>query len=254
MPIIICLIFTIISTIIGTKFKDIYVNKLKQNEISNKVKEYRQDFKISIKNIMCSKRLRALLIFMGLFNSCVTIMSTFKGNILTELRVPPETFSIINAVLTFISGIAATFQNKFHKKFRNKTFAVLSLAFSTSIIMIGVILASKANNILPIILILFAVRSITMSNYYVLSERYSKNFTTPKTRARISFAAEFSTNIIESILLFLTGILLDGTNITFATLFVGLTSFVLFILALDYMRTRVGLKPEQYSKQDIELE
>ncbi len=92
-----------------------------------------------------------------------------------------------------------------------------------------------------------------MSNYYVLSERYSKNFTTPKTRARISFATEFSTNIIESILLFLTGMLLDGTNITFATLFVGLTLFVLFILALDYMRTRVGLKPEQYSKQDIEL-
>ena len=251
---VICLIFTIISTITATRFKDIYVNKLEQNEISNKIKEYRQDFKISIKNIINSKRLRALLIFMGLFNACLTIMSTFNGNILTELEVPPETFSIINAVLTFISGISVVFQDKIHKKFRNKTFTVLSLLLSISIIIIGILLISNTNNILPIILILFAVRSIVMANYYVLSERYLKNFTTPKTRARISFSAEFSTNIIESVLLFLTGILLDGTNIRFATLFIGLLIFVLFVLALDYMRTRVGLKPQEYDKKDIELE
>ena len=240
---------TIISTITATRFKDIYVNKLEQNEISNKIKEYRQDFKISIKNIINSKRLRALLIFMGLFNACLTIMSTFNGNILTELEVPPETFSIINAVLTFISGISVVFQDKIHK-----TFTVLSLLLSISIIIIGILLISNTNNILPIILILFAVRSIVMANYYVLSERYLKNFTTPKTRARISFTAEFSTNIIESVLLFLTGILLDGTNIRFATLFIGLFTFVLFVLALDYMRARVGLKPQEYDKKDIELE
>lgn len=28
----------------------------------------------------------------------------------------------------------------------------------------------------------------------------------------------------------------------------------LFVLVLDYMKTRVGLKPEQYDKKDIELE
>ena len=163
-------------------------------------------------------------------------------------------FSIINAVLTLIAGVATTFQDKIHKRFKNRSFTVLSLSFSISIIIMGVILTSGGNNILPIILILLAVRSITMSNYYVLSERYSKNFSTPKTRSRISFAVEFSTNMIEAISLFLAGVLLDGTNITFATLFVGLTSFALFVLALDYMRTRVGLKPEEYDKKDIELE
>lgn len=52
----------------------------------------------------------------------------------------------------------------------------------------------------------------------------------------------------------INGILLDGTNIRFATLFIGLLIFVLFVLALDYMRTRVGLKPQEYDKKDIELE
>ena len=191
---------------------------------------------------------------MGLFNVLLNIMSTYKGNILTDLAVNPETFSIINAALTLISGFASTFQDKIHKKFRNKTFTVLSISYTLSIILIGFILLSGGNNILPIILVLFAVRSITMSNYYILSERYSKNFTTPKTRARVSFAIEFTTNIIESIGLFLSGVLLDGVGVTYATLITGLVFMFLFVLVLDYMKTRVGLKPEQYDKKDIELE
>ena len=55
-------------------------------------------------------------------------------------------------------------------------------------------------------------------------------------------------------MVFFAGVLLDGTNIRFATLFIGLLIFVLFVLALDYMRARVGLKPQEYDKKDIELE
>ena len=254
LPMVICLIFTIISTIMATRFKDIYVNKLEEHEITNKIKEYKEDFKISMKNIITSKRLRALLIFMGLFNAIITITTTYRGNILTELNVKPETFSIINAVLTFISGIAATFQDKIHHKFRNKSLAILSISYMLSFITMGLLMCLQTNSVLPMILILLAFIKIPMANYYILSERYSKNFSTPKTRARISFAIEFSTNIIESISLFLAGVLLDGTNIIFATIFVGLIFFILFVLTLDYMRTRIGLKPEEYDKKDIELE
>ena len=93
-----------------------------------------------------------------------------------------------------------------------------------------------------------------MSNYYILAERYSKKFSTPKTRSRISFATEFTTNIIEATAVFLAGMLLDATNIRFATIFIGLAFLALFVLGLDYMRTRVGLKLEEYDKKDIELE
>ena len=49
---------------------------------------------------------------------------------------------------------------------------------------------------------------------------------------------------------------LDSKSVLiFTILFLGLLSFlVLFVLGLDYMRTRVGLKPEEYEKKDIELE
>lgn len=70
-------------------------------------------------------------------------MSTYKGNILVELQIKPETFSIINAILTFISGIASTFQDKLHKKYKNKTFTVLSMSFTFSVILIGILLIWK---------------------------------------------------------------------------------------------------------------
>jgi MFS family permease len=254
LPMICCLILTLVSTIIAMNFKDIYTNKLEQHEVSKKIKEYKSDFKISIKNILKSKRLKALLIFMGLFNALVSIIGTYKGNILVELQIGPETFSIINAVLSLISAFASTFQDRIHKKFRNKTFSVLSISFVLSIILIGVILLGNVSGMVPIILILLSVRNITMANYFVLSERYSKNFSTPKTRSRISFSVELTTNTIEAVLVFLAGMLLDGVSISYATLIIGLVFLLLFVLVLDYMKTRVGLKPENYSKNDIELE
>lgn len=254
LPMICCLILTLVSTIIAMNFKDIYTNKLEQHEVSKKIKEYKSDFKISIKSILKSKRLKALLIFMGLFNALVSIIGTYKGNILVELQIGPETFSIINAVLSLISAFASTFQDRIHKKFRNKTFSVLSISFVLSIILIGVILLGNVSGMVPIILILLSVRNITMANYFVLSERYSKNFSTPKTRSRISFSVELTTNTIEAVLVFLAGMLLDGVSISYATLIIGLVFLLLFVLVLDYMKTRVGLKPENYSKNDIELE
>lgn len=250
----VCFVFTVISTILAMQLKDIYRNKLEENGIAKKVKEYKNDFKYSLKNIVQSKRLRALLIFMALFNAIISIMSTYKGNILTQLEVKPETFSIINAVLTLLAGIGVTFQDKLHKKFRNRTLTLLSILYMESMVLIGILLFAKTNAILPFVLILLAVRNITMSNYYVLSERYLKNFSTPKSRTRISFATEFFTNIIEAICLFLAGMVLSATDIKFATLSVGLVFLIMFILALDYMKTRVGLKPEEYQKADIELE
>ena len=254
LPMAICLVFTMISTIIATRFKDVYINKLEANELKYKIKEYKEDFKVSINNIIKSKRLRALLIFMGIFNAIISIVGTYKGNVLTHLEVRPETFSIINAVLTLISGMGAVFQDKIHKKFKNRSLAFLSLSYVLSFIFVGLLLYLQTNSVLPVVLTLFAFMLISMGNYYILAERYSKNFSTPKTRVRISFSVEVTTNIIEAISLFLAGALLDGTNIVFATLFVGLSFLMLFTLSLDYMRTRIGLKLEQYDKKDIELE
>lgn len=256
LPMYMCLAFTIIATFISMGFKDIYKNELQEKgSIKESIKEYQTDFKFSIKAILKSKRLRALILFLAMFNSIINIMSTYKGNILTSLDVNPETFSILNAAMTLIAGISTIYQDKIHKKFRNKTLSILSMSYITSMIIIGGLLLINNNIIvLPITILLLTIGRITISLYYILSERYLKNFSTPKTRGRISFASETITNIIESICMFGAGLLLEATDIAKATLSINLIFLVVFLIILNYMKTRVGLKPEEYKKEDIELE
>ncbi len=47
-----------------------------------------------------------------------------------------------------------------------------------------------------------------------------------------------------------------STQYLFLTQIKGISAgdILKFVLVLDYMKTRVGLKPEQYDKKDIELE
>ena len=53
---------------------------------------------------------------------------------------------------------------------------------------------------------------------------------------------------------FIVSILLKNMAIAYASLIIGTVSLILFIIVLDYMKTRIGLKPEEYRKQDIEFD
>ena len=72
-------------------------------------------------------------------------------------------------------------------------------------------------------------------------------------RGKITFAYEFINGIVASIMSILGGLVLKVIDIKDAVLVVSLASLAILILILDYMRTRFGLKPEQYSKEDIEF-
>ena len=70
-------------------------------------------------------------------------------------------------------------------------------------------------------------------------------------RNKITFSYEFIGGIAASIFSILGGLLLNIINIQNAFLIVGLLALSSMILTLDYMRTRFGLKPEEYKKEDI---
>lgn len=52
----------------------------------------------------------------------------------------------------------------------------------------------------------------------------------------------------------LGGILIEVVNTPNALLLLGLISMAVITLVLDYMRKRIGLKPEQYEKSEINFE
>ena len=45
----------------------------------------------------------------------------------------------------------------------------------------------------------------------------------------------------------------NALNVKYAMLLVGLLFLAIMIVVLDYMRTRIGLKPKEYTKDDLEF-
>lgn len=72
-------------------------------------------------------------------------------------------------------------------------------------------------------------------------------------RGKITFAYEFINGIVASTMSILGCLLLNIIDIKNAFLLVSLASLAILVLVLDYMRTRFGLKSEQYTKEDIEF-
>ncbi len=252
-PIIICLAFIVISTIISLKFKDVYVVKIdrKNANLSSTIKEYSNDLKSCFKFILKSKRMKAFILFQIVLYSLIEIINTYSSDLLITIGIPEEQFSIIFSILTLIGGISLSFKRPIEKKFKNRTLSFISLIYIGACIVIGTVSSIyQGKGIIPIILIMLAVHKISTSIWYILESKYLKNFTTEDMRNKITFTYEFIGGIAASIFSILGGLLLNVEN---SFLIVGLFSLAIMIIVLDYMRTRFGLKPEEYKKDDIEF-
>lgn len=255
LPIIICLVFIIISTILSFGFKDIYqVDKKKKTNIFGALKDYKEDLKVSFKFIIKSKRMKAFILFQIVFYSLIEIIETYNSDLLVNIGIPEEQFSIIFAILTFISGVSLSLKRPIEKKFKNRTLSFLSLTYIVVCIIIGVIASYyKGTIIIPIILIMFAVQKMSISIWYILETKYLRNFTNEEARNKITCAYELIGGIFASTFSVLGGLLLEVFKVENAFLVVGLLSLACMIVVLDYMRKRFGLRPEEYKKEDIEF-
>ena len=150
-PMIICLGFIIISTILSFGFKDIY--KVKKHHklnigLSNTLKEYGNDLKNSFKFILNSKRMKAFILFQVVFYSVIEIVDTYNSDLLINIGIPEEQFSMIFAVLILIGGISLSLKETIEKKFENRTLAFISLMYIGACIIIGAVttLLNRKNN------------------------------------------------------------------------------------------------------------
>ena len=253
----ICLGFVVISTILSFRFKDVYeVKKEKKQHLGmlNTIKDYKNDLKSSFKFILKSKRMKAFILFQIVFYSVIEIVDTYNSDLLINIGIPEEQFSMIFAILTFIGGISLSLKRPIEKKFKNRTLSFISLTYIFACIIIGAVASNwKSGSIIPIVLMMFALQRMDTSIWYILEAKYLKNFTKEDMRNKITFTYEFIGGIAASIFSILGGLLLEVVNVENAFLIIGLLSLASMVVALDYMRKRFGLKPEEYQKEDIEF-
>ncbi len=250
-PMIICAICLFIALILSANLEDVHTVK-KKKKISVFVKEYKKDISDSLKFIIKSQRMRSFVIFASFFYALIKIMDTCKSNLLTELKVGPEQFSIILAILSLIAAISSAYSKKIQKKLKNKMLTAISISFIASWIIISVISIKFYNTIaLPIILLLYVINKIDVSQWYIAKDKYLRNFTRAKTRSKITFAFEMIVCLSTGLLSLIGAKILDLVNIKYAILVISLGALAIMIVVLDYMKKRFGLKPKQYAKEDI---
>ena len=198
--------------------------------------------------------MRAFILFQVVFYSLIEIIDTYNGDLLINIGIPEEQFSMIFAVLTLIGEVSISLKKNIEKKFKNRTLSFLSLMYILACIFIGFVTSlNNSKAIIPFVLVMLAVTKISASIWYILEAKYLKNFTKPEMRNKVSFTYEFIGGIAASIFSILGGLLLKVFRVQNAFLLVGLIALICMTLVLDYMRTRFGLKAEQYTEEDIEF-
>ena len=252
LPLILCFVFCLVSVYISFKFKE--TEKPKELENTN-TREYIRNLRHSFKYILQSKRLRYLIIFGAIFSGFLSVLVSLRSGVLEQIKMPEQYFGVIFAVLGVVSGISAKNEGRFHNRLRNKTLAVLALPVAISCIVIGFAVAVNLpyGALIVVILIMYLVQFIARGPFYTLIRRYLNNFTTHTIRNKISSSYNLIESIARTLIALLSSFLLRITTSSGTLLVLGCIITIAFVLLLDRMRTRVGLKPEQYKKEEIEF-
>lgn len=249
LPVILAALFCVISSFIASKFHEIAPSA----NSSINFKQYHKNLIQSFRFIFKSNRLRSLILFLGIYYGFINLLVTLRKSLLYDIEVPVQYMGIIFAIMGIVSGIAASKQNLFHKKYRNKllTFLTVTLVLSCILAGIVVLLHFPFWPTLIIVLITFAMQHIVKGLYFTFNKKYLNSFSTGELRTKIYSINNLFEAICSSATFFACSQLLKITSTSYALIIISLVFLLLLTLILDYMKTRVGLKPEEYKKEDI---
>ncbi|MBR3152304.1 MAG: hypothetical protein IKF52_01610 [Clostridia bacterium] len=216
-------------------------------------KIYLKNLSTAFKYILKSRRLRSLIIFNAIFASLIALLVNLRRSLLTDIGVTPIQFGFIFAILGIIAAITSAKINKIHKKLKNRALTHLGLYFTSSVILSGAVVLLNIPTSLMISLVLFSIiiQYSIKGPYATLIKQYLTNFSHPSMRIKIQSANILIECITSTLLTLFCSFLLSITSSAYTTLIIGLIIFIVLILTLDYMKTRVGLKPEEYKNSDI---
>ena len=249
-PMVLCFICCVIATILSFKFRH---TTIVQNKVETiKFKEYMGQLKTSFSYFLKSKRIRSLIIFNAILMGTITGIVNLRSSMLNEIQVPEQYFGIIFAILQMVAAISTRNTERIQENFKNKTLAWLGIPVVISCIVIGFIgqdQLSRASLILMVIL--FAIQYAIKGPYIGLITRYLNNFTNRNIRPKISALRYLTANLATAIISLICSGLLAITTTANTFIIIGCLTTIGIILMLDYMKDKVGLKPEEYSEEDL---
>lgn len=256
-PIILCMTANLFALIIATNFIDIEKMEKVKEKTSTKqeMKEILVDLKESFKFIFKSTRLRTLLIFLGITWGIIDTFATYQETLLKELNIPSYYIGFILAGFQMLVGMFATKSIEFNKKYKNHTLTYICLMLTIGSIILGIItiLNIPFEIQLMIITFVFIVRAYGKGIYQVIKKRYMNNFASNKMIPKIYSINGMIANLSRMIIGIIASSILKMTRIQNALLILGALTTVMILVLSIYSKSRLGLKPEEYKKEEILL-
>lgn len=251
LPIICSLAVLVIVSIIST----FYIEPIKKQKNENSklnIKQQVKDIGEGFKFIITSERLKALILISALIVSLLDILLNYQTSLWQEVKVPAYLIAFMAAVISLSSAYASKRQQDFHNKFRNKTIITIGLMASISTIIAGIagLRAEQFSFLLVIIALSFIIARFAHGMFYTIIDRYFRNFTNKDIDTKIFAVKNLFVNIVSAVAGLMASFLLDKMSTAYCMIIVGTIFTIIYILMQKYMKSRVGLKPEEYSKQE----
>lgn len=251
LPIMLSLFVLIIVTVLSIGF----IEPIKKKKKGNAVLMYKVEMK-NVKEgfafVLKSERLKALILCAALIYALLQISSTYNVSLEENIGLSSVIIGIIAAIGGIISSLASKHQSQFHNKFKNKSLITIAMLLSVSVIVAGVVgIGAKQS----MILLLFVILSIFIYNFclgmfHTIIDKYLRNFSNEKIDTKIFAAYNLFRNVFRMLGTLLASFLLDKMTTTYCMIIIGVLFTIIYILLGKYMKTRVGLKPEEYSNEE----
>ena len=252
-PITLSLTITIIVTLLSVGFIEPQKNtKIKEIKEFNQIKELKDSLKFTLK----SERLKSLILFDSVVVGIMSVLATYEISLLEELNISAKYLCTIFAILGIVSGILAKKQEKFHNKYKNKSLSILIGVIGLTIIAAGIsgLISRQYRIFIAVIIIAYIIKYAYDSIYQQLIEKYLRNFANEKIDTKIFVIKNFLGSIQSAFIGIIASFLLDRMNTAYCMLILGISTLLFTIVMNKYMKTRVGLKPEEYSKDEIKYD
>ncbi len=252
-PICLSLTTLVLVTILSTQFiEPVQREKKEKVHIINQFNEVKESFTFVLK----SERVKSLILFSSIMTAILSILNNYEVSMMEDLEVSARYLGILFAVLGVMSSIGAKNQERFHNLYRNKSLTILGTVITLGCILGGAfgILAKEYKIVILIIVILFIVRYLCSGIYYTIIEKYLSNFTNEEIDTKIFTANNFLRSIMSAIFGIMASFLLDRMETAYCMIAIGALFVILMILTSKFMKSRVGLKVEEYPKDEVKYD
>lgn len=258
-PLVCCAICILIAIIISANF--IEVDKLLEPEQIEKKRTKSitatfNDLKSELKFIFKSKRLRALLLMTAAIWGLMCLSTSYRTTLLEDIGCSATFIGGFAAFLELAKGYFSTKANRFNKKHSNTTLTIIILTITIGMIVSGVVTLIGVPFAIQLAVIAVAFTAIYARKgiYQVIRTRYMNSFTTPAILTKLYSVDGITANMSRMIITFIGSSILATVNIKYAIIIVGILFTIVAFAISKYMKTRIGLKAEEYDKKDIKYE